>query len=38
MELSTMIRTEKKFAGVADLKLQIEQDCEIARKLFSEGL
>jgi len=38
MELNAMIRSEKKFDGLEELKLQIKQDCEDARKLFSEDL
>ena len=38
MELITMIRPEKKFAGIEELKSQIKQDCDEVRKLFIQDL
>jgi riboflavin kinase/FMN adenylyltransferase len=38
MELSTMIRPEKKFADIEELKSQIKRDCDEARKLFTQNL
>lgn len=38
MELCTKIRREMKFTCIEELKLQIKKDCQVARKLFSQGL